>query len=108
MHGKLNFHNYNQLNTLDISSLPETVKGEALRLAIFNAVKDTQSVVVQQLPNELVMTKAQFDNLNPYGDMRYFGTDDEINPYKPKDYVWVTPMNAMDIVVKDPDSFIVR
>lgn len=76
---------------IDITDLKET--GEALKQAIFNAVKDTQGILLAPLPNVLLMTKAQYDDLDPNPEM--------VKAYKSKDRIYVTPLNAMDIVVKD-------
>lgn len=92
---KLNFSTYMAKNTLDITSLTE--RGEALKQAIFNAVKDTQAIIMAPLPNELIMTAAQYEDQDPLGDMA--------QAYKSKDRVYITPLNAMDIVVKDPENF---
>lgn len=101
---KINLRYFMDTNTLDISDLKE--RGEALREAIFNAVKDTQSIVVKPLPNVLVMTKDQFDDQLPFDEMVV--PDGVVDRYKPKDHLWITPINAMDVVVKDADSFTIE
>lgn len=86
-------------DTIDITPLKET--GLELRQAIYNAVQDTQSaVLLTPLPNILIMTFAQYENLDPYGDM--------VGAYQSKQRIYITrhedgkPLNAMDVVVKDP------
>lgn len=81
-------------DTIDISDLKET--GPELHQAICNAVKDTQGIIMTPLPNVLVMTVAQYIDLDPYGDM--------IGAYRSKQRIYITPLNAMDIVVKDPQN----
>jgi hypothetical protein len=97
---KINFQYFMDTSTLDVSDLSE--RDDTLRLAIFNAVKDTQSVVIKPLPNVLVMNKEQFDNQLLADEM--VAPDGYTDPYKPKDHLWITPLNAMDIVVKDAPS----
>jgi len=81
---------------IDITPLKET--GQALKQAIFNAVKDTQGVILAPLPNVLIMTKAQYDELDPDPEMQ--------KAYKSKDRIYITPLNAMDVVVKDAPKFL--
>lgn len=78
-------------NVLDITDLKET--GVELMQAIHDAVKDTQSVIITTLPNVLIMTSAQFESLDPYGEI--------VSTYRSKDRVYITPLNAMDVVIKD-------
>lgn len=50
-------------NTLDITSWKQ--KGSELATAIEQAVKDTQSTLVQPYPDELKLTQAQYNLLKP-------------------------------------------
>lgn len=80
------------MDTLDITPLKET--GLALKQAILNAVKDTQSaVLLTPLPNKLVMTAKQFAELDPLGGMQM--------AYQSEERIYMTPLNAMDVVIKD-------
>jgi hypothetical protein len=81
-------------DTIDITPLTQT--GMELQQAIFDAVKDTQGAIMTPLPNVLVMSAEQFQDQDPLGGM--------IMAYKSKDRVYITPYNAMDIVVKDPQN----
>lgn len=80
-------------DTIDVTELKET-DPEKLKAAIWQAVKDTQAWVVTTLPDKLIMTKAQFLLLDDQDEMRQFWTNT-------KERLWVTPDNAMDIIVKD-------
>lgn len=86
-------NDFMQDKVLDITPLRET--GEELVRAIYNAVRDTQVPIMTQLPNILLMTAAQYKDLDHH----------MINAYKSKDRVYMTPLNAMDVVVKDPQNF---
>lgn len=78
------------------------VDREKLRAIIFNAVKDTQSaVLLAPLPHLLVMTKAQYDILDPDPDDPEVDDPYIVAAYRSKDRIYLTPLNAMDIVVKD-------
>ncbi len=98
----LNFSSFMDMSELDVSMLKE--RGEALKEAIYNAVKDTQSLIAKPLPNVLIMTKEQFDDLFALELAEMIIPDGEVDHYKPKDHLWLTPMNIMDIVVKDAGS----
>lgn len=77
--------------TIDIRDLKQKTKKE-LHDAIVEAVKDTQRVLVRDLPNELVMNQAQFDLLK---------NDPEMQPsYVQSMFVYLTPLNAMDVIIK--------
>lgn len=78
-------------NTLDITDFKE--QGVELAKAIENAVKDTQRVVIRELPNELLMTQAQFDDLQ-----KVTGT---FESYIPDYYMFKTKLNVMEVRVKD-------
>ena len=88
---KITFGADESTNTLDITDLKE--HGLALHEAICNAVKDTQSIVIRQLPNILLMTLAQYQELDPLGDMN--------GAANAKQRIYMTPLNAMDVVVKN-------
>ncbi len=77
---------------LDITVLKTT--GEQLRKDIANAVRDTTSIVFNpnNVPNQLVMTQEQYDDLNP---------DFEVL-YEANDRIYLTPYNAMEVKVKQP------
>ena len=78
-------------STLDITSFKE--KGEELKTAINNAVKDTQRVIIRALPDKILMTSTQYEDLSPsfiasgYGD----------RPFQ----LYRTPLNIMEIEVKN-------
>lgn len=77
-------------DTLDIRDWPQ--QGDALKLEIANAVASTQSVIIRELPNKLIMSQAQYQQLEHDPDLKSFpGSVDRI---------YVTPHNAMDVIVK--------
>lgn len=76
--------------TLDITDWKQ--KDDDLRREIVNAVLSTQAVLVQPLPDQLVMTKAQFDMLDTDPRMQAM--------YQSTERLYVTPHNAMEVVVK--------
>jgi hypothetical protein len=92
---KVKFTRDTTKNELDITELRE--HGVALHEAICNAVKDTQGLILAPLPDVLVMTARQYEELDPLGGMA--------SAYQSKDRIYMTPMNAMDVVVKDPQNF---
>lgn len=77
---------------IDITPLRET--GDELRKAINNAVYDMTSTVFNpnNVPNQIIMTQEQYDDLNPDMDVLY----------ESNDRIYVTPTNAMEVVVKKP------
>lgn len=87
----LDFAHFNHTEVLDITDLRET--GPELRKKIVEAVRDTQSVIITTLPNVLLMTVAQYQDLDPYGDM--------VGAYNSQQRLYKTEYNVMDIVVKD-------
>ena len=70
------------------------LKGKELQQQIEDEVSSTQSVIIQELPSELKMTKAQFDNLQATSGM--------MNSYIPDYYIYQTKLNVMEIKVVDP------
>lgn len=77
-------------NVLDITDFKE--KGTALKKAIVEAVKGTQSVVIRELPNQIVMTQKQYDELKPGFNVQEFSGQEY--------YMYQTPYNVMEIEVK--------
>lgn len=76
---------------LDISDFPQTT-GQALHTAIVQAVKDTQRLVIQELPGELHMSRNQFDILQTNPELQGL--------YDSKEFIYYTPLNAMEVRVK--------
>ena len=67
-------------------------KGAELVKEINEAVADTQKIIIRPLPHTLVMTGAQYDMLQDDPEMRgWHGSQQR---------VYVTPLNAMDVVIK--------
>lgn len=77
------------MNVLDIRDFKQ--KGDFLKLAIIEAVKDTQSLVVCELPNVLRMTEDQFDMLKTSPDMMSSNA---------QEYLYGTIFNVMEVRVK--------
>jgi len=75
---------------IDISGITKT--GDELKQEILNAVKDTQGVLMMELPDQLIMTKEQFEELQPDPDMQQM--------YESKDFLFYTPLNVMEVWVK--------
>jgi len=75
---------------LDITPLKE--KGDDLKKMIIQGVKDTQKYVVQQLPNELLMTKAQYKMLQQDKSM--------MHAHESEDHLYMTPDAVMEVRVK--------
>jgi len=63
-----------------------------LKQEIYNAVKDTQRVIIRELPNQLLMTREQFDLLQEEPEFQRM--------YESKDFLYYTPMNVMEVRVK--------
>ena len=78
------------MKVLDITNLKET--GLELRIAIIQGVKDTQRTIIQELPNELLMTKKQFKDLQKDPMLQLM--------YDSKDFLYQTPMSVMEVRVK--------
>lgn len=78
-------------NVLDITGILE--RGDALKQEIVSAVKDTQSVLLTKLPNILLMRPDQFEDLN--------GGDEMAQMYQSQQRMYVTPQNAMEVVIKE-------
>lgn len=79
------------MKTLDITEFKQT--GEDLKREIANAVESTQSVLIQELPSEILMTAEQFKALSDDPDMLPMqGTTGKI---------WLTKHNVMEITVKE-------
>lgn len=90
----------NQPKVLDITHLK--LKGAALTQEIENMVGATQKLIIQPLPNELLMTQAQFEDLIKRTG-KDFTEDEESNP-QPKEQIYRTKHNCMDIRVRDENS----
>lgn len=76
--------------TIDIRDWKQT--GAELKAAIEQAVKDTQSVIIRELPHIIVMTGMQYDDLQDDPEMRGFWTD--------QSRVYSTQYNVMEVVIK--------
>ncbi len=74
---------------LDITPLKE--RGDALKKMIVQGVKDTQKWIIQDLPNELHMTRKQFEMLQT--DPEMMGT------HNSQDHLYMTPLNVMEVRV---------
>lgn len=79
------------VDTVDITDCKET--GAELAEIIHQAVKDTQRVIIQDLPFMLRMTSAQFEMLK--NDPDY--SPQEMNGIA----IWITPDNVMEIHISD-------
>lgn len=66
------------------------LKGAALKQEIIDRVKATQSVIIQTLPNVLILTKEQYKDLEH--DPEMYGAE--------KSRVYITPYNAMDLDIR--------
>lgn len=77
-------------NILDIRQFKENTL-ETLNAAIQLAVKDTQRVLIRELPNQIKMTPAQYDLLQSDSDLK--------GDYDTKDKLYRTPMNVMEVVI---------
>lgn len=78
------------MKQLDITSFGE--KGVALTDAIQNAVKDTQRVVVQPYPYEILMTNEQHTDLESIGALD--------SMFESKDQIYMTKYNVMEVKIK--------
>lgn len=78
------------MTELDIRDFKE--RGYELKIAIANAVQDTQRVIIRTLPDVIIMTKKQFKMLRNDEEMQH--TTDY------KEHLYLTPHNAMEVVVK--------
>lgn len=79
-----------QHRILDITDFKE--KGIELMTAIENAVGDTQRVIITPLPDELLMTQDQFDELMRLSGLHEMeGTEDRM---------FITKFNVMEVRVK--------
>ena len=79
------------MTTLDITSYK--VKGKELLELIDQAVRDTQKVILRPLPDRIIMTKDQFDDL-----AKIIKLPDMHNS---KERMLITRYNVMEIDVKD-------
>lgn len=82
------------MRQLDITPLKE--KGDELKKMIIEGVKDTQRIIIQELPSELLMTKEQFNDLQSDPMMQ--------NMFQSNEYLYQTPLNVMEVVVKGVDK----
>lgn len=80
-----------QHKTLDITGFKE--KGKQLHDAIVAAVKDTQRIIITDLPDEILMTQTQFDNLQKTRGMME-------STYIEDFYLYNTDLNIMEVRVK--------
>lgn len=78
------------MDTLDITDWKQT--GWELKIEIDKAVASTQSVIIQPLPNKIIMTKAQYDMLQHDPEM--------IGAYKSNEHLYKTTHNLMDVIIK--------
>lgn len=76
---------------LDISEFPQK-SGQSLHTAIIQAVKDTQRLVIQELPSELHMSRDQFDILQTNPELQGL--------YDSKEFIYYTPEAIMEVRVK--------
>lgn len=85
--------------TLDITDWKQ--HGQALHEAIDSAVSDTQAWILQPLPNHLVMTQAQFLDLDKLsGNMQEMHDYDEFGRLTSStDRLYVTSKNVMECKV---------
>lgn len=79
------------MKTIDITQSKKT--GKELGQEIEDAVASTQSVIIQDLPSELQMTKTQFDDLQATSGM--------MNSYIPDYFIYQTKLNVMEVKVID-------
>lgn len=92
---------FDSLNTekaysLDIRDFKET--GEKLKEAINNAVKDTQRVIVRAMPDKLIMTPKQYDDLSTRPE--FIKQQDSILDVGQEFWLYRTPYNIMEVVVE--------
>lgn len=76
--------------TLDMTNVRE--RGKDLMASINKAVKDSQSTIIQDHYNELLVTKDQFDSLQ-----KAHGT---FESFVPDSFMFKTPYNVMEVRVK--------
>ena len=81
------------MDTLDVTHLK--LSGEKLAEEIENLVGETQRLVIQPLPSELLMTKEQFEDLISLAD-----PDEQLIKPDPKHQLYLTKYNIMDIKIK--------
>ena len=79
------------MKVLDITLFRET--GKELSDAIELAVSDTQRVLIQELPSEILMTQAQFRELSDLAKLPKM--------YDSKDRLYQTSKNVMEVKVKE-------
>lgn len=83
--------------TIDIRDWKE--KGEELKTAITNAVKETQSVIIRALPDKLIMTEDQYNDLSGAPEM--LPMHDANGKSTQQFFLYRTEHNVMEIEVKD-------
>ena len=94
-------------NVLDATGFLEIRYDLAKRIA--KEVAKTQRFFIHELPNELHITKAQFDTLTGLEESKSYMSSVDLpdailpGPVK-KAYIFYTPLNAMDVVVVDDPS----
>lgn len=84
-------------------------EGKHLIQAISDKVKRTQLFIIQDLPNELHITRKQFDSMmNVKNSVSYMSSvespDNLFSSTVKKAYIFYTPHNAMDVIVVDDDK----
>lgn len=79
------------MKTLDITDFKK--HGMELAEEINSAVWSTQRLIIQPLPDEIVMTQSQFNELSKLSGM------DEM--YGTEGHIWYTRHNVMEVVVRD-------
>lgn len=83
---------------LDIRELKQT--GPALHREIEDMVSQTQAIIERPLPDEIIMTKAQFDDLVRINMPRMADT----SQVETEDRMYITRGNIMEVKVKELES----
>lgn len=79
------------MTTLDIRDCK--LIGNDLKLEIVNRVKETQRLVLQPLPDMLILTKVQYEDLED---------DPRMMPmYASKARIYITSENAMELDIRE-------
>jgi hypothetical protein len=79
------------MTSLDVTDC--RLRGDALRVEIVNRVKDTQRLVLQPLPDMLILSRDQYEDLEH--DASMLSTSDS------KDRLYNTGMNVMELKIVD-------
>jgi hypothetical protein len=90
-------------NSLDVTNFPE--QGDELVKAVEKHIAGTQRWIVHDLPNEIHITRAQFESMmKAKNGTSYMSavTNPELKVGAVKKaYIFFTPHNAMDVVIVD-------